>query len=126
MTITAGADNSSATFGGALANGAAATLALTKAGSGTLTLNALSSYTGGTIVNGGTLAVNAGSGIPDGTALTINNGGYVSLVAPANAIDGLASITINTGGVLSANGPANGGPAMGGRARCFPPPARWT
>ena len=59
MTITAGADNSNATYGGALANGGAATLALYKTGSGNLTLNAANTYTGGTTVNGGTLAISA-------------------------------------------------------------------
>jgi fibronectin-binding autotransporter adhesin len=105
VLITAGADNSSATYGGVLANGGSATLALDKAGSGVLTLNAASTYTGGTTVNGGTLALNIGAAIPSNTALTINNGGYASAIA-YNSVHGLSAITINAGGILSADGGA--------------------
>ncbi len=51
-TLTAGGDNSSTTFSGAIGG----TGALVKAGSGTLTLTGANSYGGGTTVNAGTLA----------------------------------------------------------------------
>ena len=60
MLLTVGADNSSATYGGVLANGGAATLALHKTGSGNLTLAAAKRIPARTTVNGGTLNV-AGS-----------------------------------------------------------------
>ena len=53
---TSPTDNASTTFGGTLSDGAG-TLGLTKEGSGTLTLSAANTYTGGTVLNQGTLAV---------------------------------------------------------------------
>ncbi len=53
----------SGSYGGALVNGGAATLALTKTGAGTLTLTegAANTYSGGTSVQGGTLSFSTGS-----------------------------------------------------------------
>jgi autotransporter-associated beta strand protein len=51
---------------------------LTKIGSNTLTLNATNTYTGDTIVSGGTLAV-TGSSIANSGNLVINSGGKVNL-----------------------------------------------
>jgi len=55
-TLSVGADNTSTTFGGTLQNGMG-TLALTKVGTGTLTLTGTSTYTGATTVNAGSLIV---------------------------------------------------------------------
>jgi autotransporter-associated beta strand protein len=79
---------------------------LVQMGPGTTILNVANSYSGGTIVNGGTLALNAAGAIADNTALTINSGGYVSLTYPINAINGLQSVAINSGGTLSADSTA--------------------
>ncbi|WP_238258634.1 autotransporter outer membrane beta-barrel domain-containing protein, partial [Methylobacterium gnaphalii] len=57
--LTTGGDNSSASYAGTIANGAAVT-SLTKNGSGSLTLTGASTYTGATTVQAGTLTV-AGS-----------------------------------------------------------------
>ena len=51
------------------------TTSLAKSGSGTLTLTtAGNDYTGGTTVNGGTLALSASGALPTGGALTVNSG----------------------------------------------------
>jgi autotransporter-associated beta strand protein len=80
-TITfQGAGNFSIT--GFLENGCATTVSVVKSGAGTLTLNSVNSYTGGTTVNGGT--VNLARGGSSGTVrniLTINSGATVNLTA---------------------------------------------
>lgn len=58
--LTAGGNNSSTTYAGVLGNGSRAATALTKAGSGTLTLTGANTYTGGTTVAAGTLRIGAG------------------------------------------------------------------
>lgn len=64
---------------------------LTKSGTGTLTLNATNSYTGPTIVNGGTLAVN-----------NLNDGGVASSIGASSSS---ASNLIINGGTLQLIGP---------------------
>ncbi len=59
VTVTAGGDNSSTTFGGTMINGAG-TVGLTKTGTGTLTLTGANTYTGGTTISAGTLQIGSG------------------------------------------------------------------
>jgi rhamnogalacturonan endolyase len=47
---------------------------LTKYGSDSLTLNTVNSYTGGTVVNGGTLVVGIAGAVPANSSLTVNVG----------------------------------------------------
>ena len=68
LIFTLGSGNSSGSFGGQI-NGA---LSLIKTGSGTQTLSGSNSYTGGTIINGGTLNLNNLNALGIG-ALTITN-----------------------------------------------------
>ncbi|HEU0209889.1 MAG TPA: autotransporter-associated beta strand repeat-containing protein [Candidatus Udaeobacter sp.] len=80
--LTVGSDNLSSTFSGMLKDGGSYSgsgAALTKVGTGTLTLSGGNSYTGGTAVVGGTLLVNnirgSGTGIGPVTVTTSTLGG---------------------------------------------------
>ena len=90
----------------------AGTAELDKEGPGTLTLNANNTYTGGTTVNGGTLAL-AGGGDQIVGNVTINSGATVNVLGNwalgSNAPSCVTGIAIN-GGVLAFNaGAQNGG-----------------
>ncbi|MCC8395409.1 autotransporter-associated beta strand repeat-containing protein [Paraburkholderia sp. MMS20-SJTR3] len=68
----------------ALANQAASSTGwsgtdLTKAGAGTLTLSAQNTYTGGTAVNGGTLALGIADAIATSSAVAVNSGATLAL-----------------------------------------------
>jgi fibronectin-binding autotransporter adhesin len=89
-TVSIG-DATNSTFAGSIAN-ALGTLALTKAGAGTVTLTGTSSYTGPTAINAGQLLVNGQLG---NTAVTVNAGG---LLGGSGSI--LGAVTI-AGGTLS-------------------------
>ena len=82
----------------ASAIGSSSSSSLTKSGTGTLTLNAASTYTGGTTVTAGTLAL-AGSGTM-GSGTVTSSGGTIDL--------GGKSIT-NTLGTLTGGGAVNNG-----------------
>ena len=75
---------------------------LTQAGSGTLTLNALNSYTGGTTVNAGTLSLNAGGTIGAVRGVVTVNPGAALTLAATDALGytstALAVTTINVNG----------------------------
>lgn len=87
---------------------------ITKSGAGTLLLSGTNTYTGGTVVDGGTLKLNnsttttsaltANLGAPTGTLVTVNPGGVLDL----NGVD----IHLQTTAV-SINGFGNGTPGSG-------------
>lgn len=88
-TLTTGSNDGGGTFSGVIQNGAATkTVALTKTGSGTLTLTNSNSYSGTTIINGGTLELKNTSSV---------------------ALSGTSSVAVNSGGTLlfSANNQIN-------------------
>ena len=67
-------------FSGAIQNyGGNGLVALTKSGSGTLTLSGNNTYTGGTTVSGGTLKVGSGSALGSSGNLTVSSGGILDL-----------------------------------------------
>ncbi len=82
-TLTLGSNNAPTTFGGVISDlslsNSAATGALVKVGIGAMTLTANNTFTGGMIVNSGTLALQGvNSATPAGrSTLTINAGGTV-------------------------------------------------
>ncbi|MBI3145178.1 MAG: DUF4347 domain-containing protein, partial [Pseudogulbenkiania sp.] len=100
-TLTAGGNNTSTTFSGALSGSGG----VTKAGSGTLTLSGANTYSGTTTVSAGTLAVSGGSAIADSGAMTISSGANFQLsanetigsLAGAGTV-ALGSSTLTTGG----------------------------
>lgn len=97
------AEGTTISLGIIISNTAATSGVLKKTGAGTLTLTRVNTYTGGTVVDGGTLklSVGGGSGAVRG-ALTINSGGVVE----CNVGDALGynvavtQLRINAGGKL--------------------------
>ena len=70
-TLTEGGDNTSTLFSGIIQDGNSTT-ALTKTGSGTLTLSGANTYSGATTIDGGTLVVNGS--IASSSLTTVNSG----------------------------------------------------
>lgn len=91
VTLTTNAASSS-TFAGTIADNGSGLVALTKAGSGTLTLTGNNTFTGATTVNAGSLLVNGQLG---NTAVTVNAGGTLG---GSGTIGGAVTIA---GGLLS-------------------------
>lgn len=93
--LTLGGDNSNTMYSGAI-NG---TGSIVKEGTGTFTLNGPKTYTGGTSINGGTVAINNDGSLGSGT-ITFNGGG-LSLtggLTVANDVDFTGDGTIDNGG----------------------------
>jgi fibronectin-binding autotransporter adhesin len=94
-TLTIGNDNTSTTFSGSLQNGVN-TLGLTKVGTGTLTLTSANSYTGGTIINGGTLQLGDGGTTGSITGNVVDSGILAFNRSDSFTFNGMIS---GTGGV---------------------------
>ena len=107
IVLTVGNNNTSTTFSGLIENGAAASMGLAKAGSGTFTLSGSNSYTGITTVNGGRLRLgSAGDAVntPLGTIAGITS-------VSAGATLDLNGFTLSTPEslILNGSGISNGG-----------------
>ena len=99
--LTAGGDNSSQTFSGALLDGYGM-LGLVKAGTGSLTLSGSSIYSGGTTVSGGTLQLGNGTTKNGSVAGDILNNSTLVFANPALQV---YTGAISGGGSLIKNGP---------------------
>ncbi len=86
----------------AVTDGAGRGSTIIKDGSGTLTMTAHNAYSGGTIVNGGTLLVNLSGDLGD-KDVTVNNSGTLGGNSTAQIN---SHVTVNAGGNLA---PGNGG-----------------
>ena len=102
-TFTVGHNDQTSSFGGVIKN-TAGTLALTKVGTGTLTLSGINTYTGLTDVQAGTLEITGGAAIA--------NTGVVNVAAVSGA-ELLVSAS-ETIGSLSGGSGANGEVTLGG------------
>jgi len=91
-TWRVGGKNTSATFAGTIANDAS----LIKVGTGTWTLTGANTYSGGTVVNSGTLLVNNTSGNGTGSGAVAVSGGTLG---GSGTINGL--VTVQSGGTLA-------------------------
>jgi autotransporter-associated beta strand protein len=100
-TLTLGDNNASATYAGALADGAATSeatlprLAVSKIGSGTQTFAGADTYTGPTTITGGTLVL--ASRLTTSSAVTVQPGAKLVLAQGGNNILGTSSLTIAGG-----------------------------
>jgi fibronectin-binding autotransporter adhesin len=106
ITVNSGAGGDSAEISGVLSNSNATAL-LTKNGTGTLTLSAANTYTGGTTVSAGTLALNNVAALPSTGTVTLGGGTLSNvsgsaIVAPNNVtmtanstIGGTSAFTFN-------------------------------
>jgi rhamnogalacturonan endolyase len=122
-TYIVGSNGLSTLFAGTITNGtkgAAATTALVKVGSGTLSLTGTNTYSGGTLLCGGTVLVNnpGGSGLGTGSIIvsngaTLGGSGYITgatsildgILAPGGALPG--TLTFSSGLSLANASTAN-------------------
>ncbi|MGH6876511.1 MAG: autotransporter-associated beta strand repeat-containing protein, partial [Rhizomicrobium sp.] len=104
-TLMVGNNDATSTFSGVIQN-TGGTLALTKTGSGILTLSGANTYTGATNVNAGTFQAGAANTFASGSAFTVSSPATLDLNDFNQSIDSLAgdgditlgSATLTTGG----------------------------
>jgi autotransporter-associated beta strand protein len=102
-TLTVGNGGGSGTFNGVIQNGAAATLALVKAGAGNQTLVNTNTFTGGTRIDAGILTLGHATDTITG-AVNVNGG---TLALGTNS-DTVGAVTLTSGSITSSTGVLTG------------------
>lgn len=122
VTLTTGSNNTSTVYSGVISNGSG-TVALTKVGTGALTLNGNNTYSGTTTLSAGTININSATALGSGTFTisggTINNtsGAAITLsnnnpmnwngnftFTGSNALNlGTGAVTLNANRTVTAN-----------------------
>ena len=103
-TLTIGTDNTSpAAYTGVISNGTATSVAVTKSGTGTLTLSGNNSYTGLTTISAGSIDLGAAGNGTNGPLGTTAAGTSVT----SGAVLDLNGITLSTAEALTLNGTRN-------------------
>ncbi len=98
-TLTVGDYDQTATFGGAIQNGAG-TVQLNKIGGGRQTLTASNSYSGPTTITGGTLALTGAGSIASSSQINVN-GGALDVSEVAGGFTYTSLLDVSNGGALS-------------------------
>jgi fibronectin-binding autotransporter adhesin len=101
-TLTVGTDDTGTTFDGTFSDGAAASFGLTKVGTGTLTLTAISTNTGAVTVNGGTVAMSGSGSFSKAALISVGSGAFYDVSAAGG------TLTLNSGQTLGGNGTVTG------------------
>jgi len=96
-TLMAGANDATSTFGGVIRN-SGAPASLVKTSLGVLTLSNTNSYTGGTTISGGTLALNASGAMPASPIIQVDAGAALDVTAVAGGF------VLNAGQTMTGNG----------------------
>jgi len=99
-TLTIGDNNGGGTFSGAIKN-TVGTLAVTKIGSGTVTLTGNNTYTGSTVVAAGTMVVSGNGTINSSSSVTVSTGATLTNNTAAALTPGLS---LSEGSTLSGSG----------------------
>ena len=106
-TLTTQVDSGTSTISGVIANGGGSSGGnLTKEGSGTLILSGVSTYTGTTTINNGTVQLGGSDRLAAGSAVNIGASGTLALAGNSQKIGALTAAggaTLDFGSAVSAN-----------------------
>ena len=91
------------TLGGAIANGGATSVSLTKSGGGTLTLSVANSFTGATTISGGTLILGHVGALASSASVSVASGAMLQAILGSTYTNS-ATVTIAGNGVGSNHG----------------------
>ncbi|HWC59621.1 MAG TPA: autotransporter-associated beta strand repeat-containing protein, partial [Verrucomicrobiae bacterium] len=106
QTLTIGSNDVSSVFSGAIRNTAAPTngsaVAVTKVGSGAITISGANTYSGNTAINGGELDINTSKS--GGGAITVSSGTTLGVLVNSATSIPTATLSVNNASVLAFSG----------------------